>query len=60
MNIIKQQLLGITPLSEMTKTKQPNYDRDKTREYRARLTDEKKEIIKTKRRDAYHAKKKLI
>lgn len=54
MNIKKQQLLGITPRSEMTKTKQPNYDRDKTREYRARLTDEKKEIIKTNQRDAYH------
>lgn len=51
---IKQQLLGITPISLMTKTKQPNYVRDRARQYRARLTDEKKEIIKTKQRDAYH------
>jgi hypothetical protein len=56
MNEIKRQLLGIIPRSEMTKTKQSNYDRDKTREYRARLTNEKKEIINTKERDRYHNK----
>ena len=59
MNINKQQLLGITFRSEMNKTKQPYYGRDKTREYRTRLTDEKKESIKIKARE-YRAKKKLV
>jgi hypothetical protein len=51
---IKQQILGITPRSEMTKSKQPNYNRDKTREYRAKLTDDKKDNIKSKARDTYN------
>jgi hypothetical protein len=56
---IKQKLLGITPISEMTKTKQPNYGRDKQREYRATFSEEKKESIKIKARE-YRAKKKLV
>ena len=49
----KREELGITPRSEMTKTQQPNYDRDKTREYRARLTEEQKEINLQKKREKY-------
>lgn len=45
--------LGITPRSEMTKTLQPNYDRDKAREYRARLSEEQKEINLQKKREKY-------
>ena len=51
---IKQQILGITPRSEMTKSKQPNYERDLMRKYRATFSEEKKESIKIKQRDSYH------
>ena len=51
---IKQQILGITPRSEITKSKQPNYNRDKTREYRAKITDDKKDNIKSKASDTYN------
>jgi len=51
---IQQQILGITPRKEMVKTKQPNYNRDQARQYRARLTEDKKEKIKAQKRSAYH------
>tara|TARA_R110000868_G_scaffold62265_2_gene188357 strand:+ start:1948 stop:2838 length:891 start_codon:yes stop_codon:yes gene_type:complete len=49
----QREELGITPRSEMTKTQEPNYDRDKTREYRARLTEEQKEKNRQKKREKY-------
>ena len=50
---IQRQILGITPRKEMVKTQQPNYDRDKTRNYRARLTEDKKETLLENRRQKY-------
>jgi len=48
-----REKLGITPRSEMIKTKQPNYNRDKRRENTARLTEEQKEINRQKGREKY-------
>ena len=50
---IMRQILGIVPRCEMTKTQQPNYDRDMTRQYRSRLTEEGKESIRKKQREKY-------
>jgi len=42
--------------TEMTKTKEPDYNKIKTQEYRARITPEKKEIQLQKRRENYAKK----
>jgi hypothetical protein len=52
----KRREKGCKLKTEMTKTKDPNYNKIKTQEYRARITPEEKEKLLQKRRENYAKK----